>query len=102
MTTQQQYEALRKRYPSINEIDAEFGQVMDENDDPLQLDYECGGASPAIIKADKERRLLTMIDGDEGETLFVVGFARVNRIAHYATEKPMPEELYTSRLCMEA
>ena len=43
-----------------------------------------------------------MIDGDEGETLFVVGFARVNRIAHYATEKPMPEELYTSRLCVEA
>lgn len=102
MTTPEQYAALQARYKSVEDIDAEFGMELDMAGDPLILDFEAGGVSPEIRKADKERRLLTMIDGDNGETLFVVGFARVNRIAHYATEKPMPEELYTSRLCVEA
>ena len=94
------YDELAKLYPSINEIDAEFGTVMGMDGEPQQLDYEAGCISEDITNADKERRLVTMIDDDNGEVCFCIGLCFVNRITYYMTERPMPEDLYESRLCV--
>lgn len=92
---------FEQKYKTIEDIDDEFGMELGMEGDPVQFEYEAGGVSPEIVKAHEERRLLTMIDGSNDDVAFVIGMARVNRIAHYATEKPMPEALYNSRLIVE-
>jgi hypothetical protein len=90
-----------KTYKTIEDIDDEFGMELGMDGDPVQFEYEAGAISPEIAKANEERRLLTMIDGAGDGVAFVIGLAWVNRIAYYATEKPMPEALYNSRLIVE-
>lgn len=44
-----------------------------------------------LDKVLKQRRLWTMIEGDDGSLYFVPGFRYVNRLSHWASQKPYPQ-----------
>lgn len=103
-STEAEYEATTQTNQPLtfDDIDNLYDVVRSPNGcDLKQLEYGCGTDSEEIIAADKERRLLTLLDADGDNAVYAIGHHRVNCIAHYMTEKPMPEELYNSRIELE-
>ena len=65
------------------EFDRRFhGLVTDANGDRVEITY---ADEPGIAHALTERRLWTEIDGDEGGTYLIAGWAYVNRLGYYTT-----------------
>ena len=63
-------------------------------EDVTEIPEEAGMGWPSkasLDKALKQRRLWTMIEGDEGSLLFVPGFHYVNRLSHWTSKKPYPQ-----------
>lgn len=62
-------------------------------EDAQEMTAKDGGypSKTELEKALKQRRLWTMIEGDEGSLYFVPGFHYVNRLSHWTSKKPYPQ-----------
>jgi hypothetical protein len=76
----------RVRTLTEEEFDQRFqGLVTDVNGDRVEIAY---ADAPGIAHALTKRRLWTEIEGDEGGSYLIAGWAYVNRLGYYTTVTP--------------